>query len=397
MSRQTRSTRGCLAILVVGAIASCGGAGNHVATTPASSDAVLTALATHLAANPTMRTSDELRIQGTLLPQRSPATVTRDRELFEQLVTSGYLTNDSLSDQDRLHIALLCTSLLDTSESVGLRCLSKMAGAGASWARYLREIGIAAGGEPAESLAVGWACDSGGKAIATMAADYLARSASYEASIPALVKCVDRSDVDESIRVLLIRALGKIASPRARPAIDALLARSGLDDAMQAAAIWSFVELQGRHGRSRLDALKPIGEQAKSERAEGLAFLTGSDTSDAAPFGLETTNDLDSYERFADLDAPVCNWVRAHGGSDLIEGRRSLDATGRHDLLAALAAGGGFGFDMVKGSLFEGVGPADTDALLRIRRAVYTRDVVDPGRFDHSLAIVLKRARMEER
>jgi hypothetical protein len=367
-------------------LGACGAPAPPRLAPPPDSD-VLAALATHLVAAPTLP-SEGLRIQGQPLAPRSPETVARDRELFDRLAASERLASD-MSPTDRVHVMLLCTSLLDTSPPTGARCLTALAKAGqAQWNSYLYEVGVAAGGEAAELAAVGWACQSADGELGATAALYLEESAIYDASIPAIVTCLSRRKPED---VLLVRALGKIGSPGARPYIDSLLQRRDLDDALQAAAMWSFIELHGRHGLATLEAVVPAGDKAKAELQDGLAFLRG--VGDAAPFGLETDNDLDLYERFADLRSPVCDWVREHGGRDLVEHRRTLAGDAKASLLAALEAGAGFGFDMVKGNLFDVVEAGDVPALLRIRQAVYTRGLLSPKRIDHSLAIVIKHAR----
>ena len=115
------------------------------------------------------------------------------------------------------------------------------------------------------------ACESGDSELAALGALYLSASAVYEQTITPIEHCLDIAKLERRRVSLLTQALGKIASPLAR-LIAALLDRTDLDDALLAKVVWSFVELNGRHGLARLETLAPRGALTKAELASSLEF-----------------------------------------------------------------------------------------------------------------------------
>ena len=91
----------------------------------------------------------------------------------------------------------------------------------------------------------------------------------------------------------------------------------------------------------------------------------------------------------------MCTRLAHHGGAELVADRRQLTAQEKQELARrARSRSASFGFDFVKGSLFEVVDAIDVPSLLRIARRGHLLGSVALAGLEHSVEIVVKQARM---
>lgn len=178
------------------------------------------------------------------------------------------------------------------------------------------------------------------------------------------------NEPDVRIKSSLIRLLGR-SGLRNKIVIDVIEGelRAGKDE-VQAAAIFSDVQLNGRFGLARLRAMIPVGEVSKKQKESSLEWLeTG--TSENNPFGLEVESDQAFVDRFGDLDVPVMRRLRDEGlvNRNYEQGRELLPERVKGLVLESILEARGFGLEAVKGQLFRSLGSADEEMLLRIRSA----------------------------
>lgn len=198
--------------------------------------------------------------------------------------------------------------------------------------------------------------------------NHLVHFAIYEESIPKILELYEE-ETDPSVRGALLRSLAMIGSSKPIQHVKRELDESK-DDDVQAAAIFTFVELVGFKSIEAIEGVNPIGPKATTERTGSLKWLK-QQTSVERPFGVEVANDIGFTKLYCDIKSPAMGWLNrkfnTYTNPRGVPDR--FNADDKKELLDLLLDSKGFGLEAVKGSLFNNVGPKDLSALLDIRAA----------------------------
>jgi hypothetical protein len=198
--------------------------------------------------------------------------------------------------------------------------------------------------------------------------NHLTNFAIHEESIPNILELYE-GEQDPAVRGGLLRSLATIGSLKPLQCVNGALGDSK-DDDVQAAAIFTLVELLGFKSIDAIEQLNPIGPKAKAERIEALKWLK-QQTSAERPFGMEVKNDIGFTKLYCDIKSPAMGWLNrnfnTYTNPSGVPDRFSADD--KKELLDLLLDSKGFGLEAIKGSLFSSVGPEDVPTLLNIRAA----------------------------
>jgi hypothetical protein len=225
-------------------------------------------------------------------------------------------------------------------------------------------------------------------------ARYLQRYALYLSSVEPIHKQLARES-DPAVKASLIWALTEIGSPTSVPLVKDLIEHTA-DETVQAAAIYSYVELVGFDGIAYVEAIKTLGEKTETERRNGLQWLKQETRSDAK-HGREVSNSLEFVSRFGDLHAsPVIRWLNSeHLQKAALKDNPKLSAEKKKELLELLIDSKGFGLEAVKGSLFHSLSKEDEPLLLKIR-CVSFYSLLDQSIARHkTVGILIRQLRQE--
>lgn len=221
---------------------------------------------------------------------------------------------------------------------------------------------------------------------------FLAAHAGGRTTGAALVDRITRAD-EATQRVAWYQALTHIGYPEAAPLVQARILACRRDD-LQAAEIFTYVELVGHAGIEFLEKLRPIGPLAIREWEGSLAWLR-EETTPANPHGLEVGNDESFVARFADLPTPSLQWLEAHGLLEETAIQRStpLKPQETEALLGALLQSQAFGLEACKGLLFHSIDATHEASLLKLAAANWVSpDAFSEGRAK-TIGILLRKLR----
>jgi hypothetical protein len=255
-------------------------------------------------------------------------------------------------------------------------------------------VGTVAAGEPGEALALS-ALASKDSARRTFWAHYLEYDALFLSSAESIQKQI-AVEPESAIKASLLRALSMIGSPKSLTVVKEVIEHT-TDDAVQAAAIFAYVELTGYDGMPFLNTLKPLGAQSSREREEALAWLRA-ETSPQSKHGREVSSDSGFVSRFgAPPTSPVMGWLNDRGllTQAALTHPPIIAAAEKTELLALLVDAKGFGLEAVKGALFRSLSRQDEAQLLRIRAvSFYSPNQLSSARLD-TIGIIVRKIRQE--
>ncbi|MBI3861667.1 MAG: hypothetical protein HY290_07205 [Planctomycetia bacterium] len=301
-------------------------------------------------------------LSGTKLPQ---AAIDEEVRLSEAVRAAG-LVKDPPEQ-----VFWLCQNALIFAPRAGEQLLKELA-EGATTPASIRHCNILCltAGKSGERVAVG---QLNSKTVETRKAwsGYLQSHVILEESAEPIMQAFQRED-DTDVKSNLLMALGLLSGEPARRFLQNQ-ARTAADDAVQAAALFGWVESAGFSGIEFLEGIKPVGSKAEKEKAAGLKYLR-EETSAKSPNGFEVSNDAEFVARFGDLKrSPVIAWLEKKGmlEDDKVRNPGKLDWAGKDELLTLLIDSKAFGLEAVKGALFQSVNAADFDRLIALRTTAW--------------------------
>lgn len=254
--------------------------------------------------------------------------------------------------------------------------------------------GTVAAGEEGEASAVEQ-LKSKDKTRRAFWAKYLMHYAIYPSSLKPILKQIGE-EPDQTTKASLIYCLCKIGSPEALKAVKELI-ENDTNDAVQSAAIFSFVEIAGYDGIAYLEKIKPVGEHSTKEKNGALDWLK-KETSKDSKHGHAVTSDSEFVARFGDLKAsPVIQWLKKEGllEEEALKNSLKLPAEKQKELMALLLDSKGFGMEAVKGTVFRSLTKQDEAMLLKIRSAsYYSPNNLSEGRLK-TISIMIRHLRLE--
>lgn len=255
-------------------------------------------------------------------------------------------------------------------------------------------VGTIAAGEPGELLAVSQLASRDGSRRSFWA-HYLEYNAIFLSSAEPIQKQL-AVESDPAVKASLLRALSMIGSPKSLAFVKNMV-EYATDDAVQAAAMFAFVELAGYDGISFMETVKPVGEKSSRERQDALGWLKA-ETRPDSKHGRDVTSNASFVARFGTLPtSPVMRWLSDH---DLLKEAALkqppvLGTAEKAQLLELLIDSKGFGLEAVKGALFRSLSKQDEAALLRIRTvSLYSPNELSMARLS-TVGIMLRRIRQE--
>ncbi|MDD5333461.1 MAG: HEAT repeat domain-containing protein [Rhodoferax sp.] len=255
-------------------------------------------------------------------------------------------------------------------------------------------VGTIAAGEPGEMLAVSQLASKDGSRRSFWA-HYLEYNAIFLSSAEPIQKQL-AVESDPAVKASLLRALSMIGSPTSLAFVKDLVEHT-TDDAVQAAAMFAFVELAGYDGIPFMEAVKPVGEKSSRERQDALGWLKA-ETRPDAKHGRDVTSNTGFVARFGTLfTSPVMRWLSDHGLLKEAALRQPpvLGAAEKAELLELLIDSKGFGLEAVKGALFRSLSKQDEASLLRIRTvSLYSPNELSMARLS-TVGIMVRRIRQE--
>lgn len=255
-------------------------------------------------------------------------------------------------------------------------------------------VGTIAAGEPGEMLAVSQLASKDGNRRSFWA-HYLEYNAIFLSSAEPIQKQIS-IESDPAVKASLLRALSMIGSPKSLAFVKNMLEQTN-DDAVQAAALFAYVELAGYDGIPFMETFKPVGEKSSRERQDALGWLKA-ETRPDSKHGRDVTSDTHFVARFGTLfTSPVMRWLSDHGllKEAALKQPPVLGATEKAELLELLIDSKGFGLEAVKGTLFRSLSKQDEAALLRIRTvSLYSPNELSMARLS-TVGIMLRKIRQE--
>ncbi len=255
----------------------------------------------------------------------------------------------------------------------------------------LFRVALLAAGPGGEALALelSGATDTGWRDFGER---FLAAHAVERATGAALVARIAQAD-EATRRAGWFRPLTQIGYPAAVPLIQDQIPACHRDE-LQAAMIFTYVELAGHGGIPFLEKVRPAGPLAAREREHGLAWLR-KETDAANPHGLEVGNDADFVARFAGLPTPSLQWLAARGLLEVkaVERPTPLKPQATESLLEALMNSQAFGLEACKGLLFRSVEASHEGGLLRLAAVNWASPDAFSERRAKTIAILLRTIR----
>jgi hypothetical protein len=251
-----------------------------------------------------------------------------------------------------------------------------------------------AAGELGEELAVAELA-SDNKDRRLFWARYLQQYALYLSSAEPIHKHLARES-ETAVKTALINSLAAIGSPKSVAVLKDLIERTA-DDEVQAAAIYSYVELVGFDGIAYVEAIKTVGEKSEAERRKGLQWLKQETRLDAK-HGREVYNDTEFVSRFADLHAsPVIRWLNKEHLLEkaVLKENPKLSMEKMKELLELIVDSKGFGLEAVKGSLFRSLSKEDEALLLKIRCVGFYSLIAQSVARQKTVGILVRQLRQE--
>jgi hypothetical protein len=255
-------------------------------------------------------------------------------------------------------------------------------------------VSTIAAGEPGEVLAVAQLASKDGSRRSFWA-HYLEYNAIFLSSAEPIQKQI-AVESDPAVKASLLRALSMIGSPKSLAFVKNVLEHA-TDDAVQAAAMFAFVELTGYDGIPFMETLKPVGEKSARERQDALGWLKAETRADSR-HGRDVTSDFGFAGRFGSLlTSPVIRWLSDHGllKEAALKQPPLLGAAEKAELLELLIDSKGFGLEAVKGALFRSLSKQDEAPLLRIRAvSLYSPNELSMARLS-TVGIMVRTIRQE--
>lgn len=293
------------------------------------------------------------------------------KDLDEEVQLYMAVKNAGLIKDAPEQVFELCHNLLIFSPRTGQGFLRDLIGHAATpeAMRYC-SLGCLASGRFGEQLAIAQV-RSGDLATRSYWSGYLRSYAILDDSTKPLIEAAE-SESDTRVKADLLRALGMIGGTSPLKFVQDQV-QLATDDDIQAAAIFSFVELAGFDGIGFLEAVKPLGKRSENEKANGLKYLK-EETSAQSRYGMEVGNSADFVARFGDLHrSPVIAWLERKGllQDEALKHPKKLEPADKDELLKLLIDSKGFGLEAAKGSLFLSVNKADTEQLLSLRSSIW--------------------------
>lgn len=255
-------------------------------------------------------------------------------------------------------------------------------------------VGTIAAGEPGEVLAVAQLASTDGSRRSFWA-HYLEHYAIFLSSAEPIQKQM-AVESDPAVKASLLRALSMIGSPQSLAFVKDLVQHTA-DDAVQAAAMFAFVELTGYDGIPFMETVKPVGQKSSRERQDALGWLKA-ETRPDSKHGREVTSSSSFVARFGTLfTSPVIRWLSERGllKEATLKQPPMLGAAEKAELLELLIDSKGFGLEAVKGALFRSLSKQDEASLLRIRTvSFYSPNELSMARLK-TAGIMLRKIRQE--
>lgn len=321
----------------------------------------------------------------------SKEALARELSLFKDAVAAGLLKSPSLETLALGH------NLIVHDPAAGLaylKALHESADLGNSYVAQAIVVATLASGEQGETMAV-FELTSKDRDRRAFWAHYLESYAIFLSSAVPIQKQLAHES-DPAIKASLLRALAMIGSPNSLATIKNAVEHA-TDDEVQAAAIFSYVELAGYDVIAFLEAIKPIGAQSSREQQESLLWLKA-ETSPDSKYGREVSNDLGFAARFGDLlSSPVIRWMNSRGllKEDALNHPPQLNADKKAELLNLLIDSKGFGLEAVKGALYRNLSKEDEPLLLRILAvSFYSPNAMSIAR-QNTIGIMVRHIRQE--
>ena len=313
-------------------------------------------------------------------------------ELMRRRVSGGYgetisgtaISKEAVAREASLFNEALATGLVKSPDplflALGHNLIVHDPGAGLAYLKAQHEtaklgdgnvgetivVGTVAAGEPGEMLAVSELASKDGSRRSFWA-NYLEYYAVFLSSAEPIQKQI-AVESDPAITASLLRALSMIGSPSSLTFVKNFVEQA-TDDAVQAAAMFAFVELAGYDGISFMEKVRPVGEKSSRERQDALGWLKA-ETRPDSKHGRDVTNDAGFAGRFGTLfTSPVMRWLSDRGllKEAALKQPPVLGAAEKAELLELLIDSKGFGLEAVKGALFRSLSKQDEAPLLRIR------------------------------
>lgn len=321
----------------------------------------------------------------------SKETLAREISLFKDAVAAGLLKSPSPE------ILALGHNLIVHDSTAGLaylKTLHESADLGNKDVAEAIVVATLASGKQGEAMAVSELASKDGDRRSFWA-HYLEYYAIFLSSAKPISEQLTHES-DPATKASLLRALAMIGSPNSLAIIKDVVEHA-TDDEVQAAAIFSYVELDGYDSITFLETIKPVGAQSSREQQEGLSWLKA-ETRPDSKHGREVSNDSGFPGRFGDLlSSPVIRWLNAQGllKEEALKHPPQLNTDTKTELLDLLIDSKGFGFEAVKGTLYSNLAKEDESLLLRIRTvSFYSPNSMSSARLK-TIGIMVRHIRQE--
>ncbi len=355
---------------------------------------VLAAIKNHFkTVTPEFRRYEHLTLYGDTISGTTPTKLEleRERSLFKAAASAGLLKTLPPQVMDLGHNLIVHDPTAAVEYLKALHESADLTKREAVPAIYAATL---AAGELGEQMAVAeLASDNRDRRL--FWARYLQRFALYLSSVEPIHKHLARES-DSAVKASLIWSLTEIGSPTSVALIKDLIEHSA-DETVQAAAIYSYVELVGFDGIAYVETIKTLGEKSETERRNGLQWLK-QETRPDAKHGREVSNDSEFVALFADLHAsPVIRWLNKEHLLEkaVLKEKPKLGAEKKKELLELIIDSKGFGLEAVKGSLFRSLSKEDEPLFLKIRSVgFYSPDRMSIAR-QKTVGILIRQLRQE--
>jgi hypothetical protein len=355
---------------------------------------VLAAIKTHFkTVTPEFRRYERLALYGDTLSGTAPTKLEleRERALFKAAASAGLLKTLSPEVLDLGH------NLIVHDPAVGVEYLKALHESADLTKREMVPAIYAstlAAGELGERLAVAELA-SENKDRRLFWARYLQQYALYLSSVEPIHKHLARES-ETAVKTALLNSLAAIGSPKSVAVVKDLIERTA-EDEVQAAAIFSYVELVGFDGIAYVEAIKTVGEKSEAERRKALEWLKQETRLDAK-HGREVSNDTEFVSRFADLHAsPVIRWLNKEHLLEraVLKENPKLSTEKKKELLEIIVDSKGFGLEAVKGSLFRSLSKEDDALLLKVRCVCFYSLIQQSVARQKTVGILVRQLRQE--
>jgi hypothetical protein len=210
--------------------------------------------------------------------------------------------------------------------------------------------------------------------------DYLSIYAIYESSIPQIEKSIKQTG-NLDLAGNLLDALINIGSPKAIPMVKQVI-ETAVEDELQAKALTTYKLLAGFDGIKYLHNVKPVGPLSGEEKKLCIQSLNN-ETSLENKYGINMLNDFIFMNKYGHVQAPSIVWIDKQGLTQNVKENKPIKLTPEQkaELFDALIASKGFGFEAVKGTLFQNINKTDINILIQIRKeGFYSPNKLSAGR-----------------